>query len=83
MGQKEKLIQRLKSKPKDMTFQEIETLLRYLSYDCLLSTSLIALFMDVTPEYASMSGVSSVILPAMPLKSAMLIPTMSVMVPEP
>ncbi len=33
MGQKEKLIQRLKSKPKDMTFQEIETLLRYLSYE--------------------------------------------------
>ena len=33
MGQKEKLIQRLKSKPRDMTFQEIETLLRYLSYE--------------------------------------------------
>lgn len=33
MGQKEKLIQRLKSKPKDMTFQEVETLLRYLSYE--------------------------------------------------
>ena len=33
MGQKEKLIQPLKSKPKDMTFQEIETLLRYLSYE--------------------------------------------------
>ena len=42
-----------------------------------------ALFIDVTPEYASMSGVSSVILPAMPLKSAMLIPTMSVIEPEP
>ena len=32
MGQKEKLIQRLKSKPKDFTFDEVETLLRYLSY---------------------------------------------------
>lgn len=28
MGQKEKLIQRLKSKPKDFTFDEAETLLR-------------------------------------------------------
>ena len=33
MEQNEKLIQRLKSKPKDMTFQEVETLLRYLSYE--------------------------------------------------
>lgn len=33
MGQKEKLIQRLKSKPKDFTFDEAETLLRYLSYE--------------------------------------------------
>lgn len=32
MGQKEKLIQRLKSKPKDFTFNEAETLLGYLSY---------------------------------------------------
>ena len=32
MGQKEKLIQRLKSKPKDFTFDEAETLLSYLSY---------------------------------------------------
>lgn len=32
MGQKEKLIQRLKSKPKDFTFNEVETLLGYLSY---------------------------------------------------
>ena len=32
MGQKEKLIQKLKSKPKDMTFEEAETLLKYLSY---------------------------------------------------
>ena len=32
MGQKEKLIQRLKSKPKDFTFDEAETLLTYLSY---------------------------------------------------
>ena len=32
MGQKEKLIQRLKAKPKDFTFDEAETLLQYLSY---------------------------------------------------
>lgn len=32
MGQKEKLIQRLKSRPKDFTFEEAETLLNYLSY---------------------------------------------------
>ena len=32
MGQKEKLIQKLKSRPKDMTFEEAETLLNYLSY---------------------------------------------------
>ena len=32
MGQKEKLIQKLKSKPKDMTVEEVETLLKYLSY---------------------------------------------------
>ncbi len=32
MGQKEKLIKKLKSKPKDMTFEEAETLLKYLSY---------------------------------------------------
>lgn len=32
MGQKEKLIARLRSKPKDMTFDEVETLLNYLSY---------------------------------------------------
>ncbi len=32
MGQKEKLIKKLKSKPKDMTFEEVETLLKYLSY---------------------------------------------------
>lgn len=32
MGKKEKLIQRLKSKPKDFTFEEAETLLGYLSY---------------------------------------------------
>ena len=32
MGQKEKLIERLKSKPKDLTFDEVETLLGYLSY---------------------------------------------------
>lgn len=32
MGQKEKLIKRLKSKPRDFTFDELETLLRFLSY---------------------------------------------------
>ena len=32
MGQKEKLIEKLKSKPKDMTFEEAETLLRHLAY---------------------------------------------------
>ena len=32
MGQKEKLIKRLKSKPKDFTFEEAEILLGYLSY---------------------------------------------------
>ena len=32
MGQKEKLIRRLKSKPRDFTFDEAETLLGYLSY---------------------------------------------------
>ena len=32
MGQKEKLIRKLMSVPKDMTFAEMETLLRYLTY---------------------------------------------------
>ena len=32
MSQKEKLIRRLKSRPKDFTFNEVETLLEYLSY---------------------------------------------------
>lgn len=32
MGQKEKLIQRLKSKPKDFTFDDAETLLKYWDY---------------------------------------------------
>lgn len=32
MGKKEKLIQRLKAKPKDFTFDEAETLLGLLSY---------------------------------------------------
>lgn len=32
MGQKEKLIKRLKSKPKDFTFEEAETLLNYYDY---------------------------------------------------
>ncbi|MFN2927333.1 type II toxin-antitoxin system HicA family toxin [Lachnospiraceae bacterium YH-ros2228] len=32
MGRKEKLIQRLKSKPKDFTFEEAEALLKYFDY---------------------------------------------------
>lgn len=32
MGQREKLIERLKSHPKDFTFEEAETLLRYFGY---------------------------------------------------
>ena len=32
MGQKEKLIKRLKSRPKDFTFDEAETLLKCLNY---------------------------------------------------
>lgn len=32
MGQKEKLIERLKAKPRDFTFDEVETLLRFLGY---------------------------------------------------
>ena len=32
MGQKEKLIAKLKSKPRDFTFDEAETLLGYLNY---------------------------------------------------
>lgn len=32
LGQKEKLIKRLRSKPKDFTFDEAETLLRYFAY---------------------------------------------------
>lgn len=34
MGQKEKLIQRLTSNPKDFTFDEAESLLKYLDYEC-------------------------------------------------
>lgn len=34
MGQKEKLIQRLKTKPKDFTFDDAKTLLKYLDYIC-------------------------------------------------
>ena len=33
MGQKDKLIEKLKSKPKDFTFDEAERLLAYLGYD--------------------------------------------------
>ena len=32
MGQKDKLIERLKSNPKDFTFEESETLLKYLGF---------------------------------------------------
>lgn len=32
MGQKEKLIQRLKTKPKNFTFDDAEALLKYLDY---------------------------------------------------
>jgi len=32
VGQKEKLIKKLKSKPKDITFEEAETLLKHLAY---------------------------------------------------
>lgn len=32
MGQKDKLIERLKSKPKSFTFDDAESLLRYLGY---------------------------------------------------
>jgi hypothetical protein len=32
VGQKEKLIERLKSKPKDFTFKDMETLLGFLGY---------------------------------------------------
>ena len=32
MGQKEKLLRKLKSNPKDFTFDEAETLLRYFGY---------------------------------------------------
>lgn len=32
MGRKEKLIQRLRSKPKDFTFDDAESLLNYLDY---------------------------------------------------
>lgn len=33
MGQKEKLIERLKSRPRDFTFEEAETLLEYFGYN--------------------------------------------------
>ena len=32
MSKKEKLIERLKTRPKDFTFDEVETLLRYFGY---------------------------------------------------
>ena len=32
MGKKEKLIERLKTQPKDFSFDEAETLLKYMSY---------------------------------------------------
>lgn len=33
MGKKDKLMKRLKSRPKDFTFEEAETLLKYLEYE--------------------------------------------------
>lgn len=33
VGKKDKLIKRLKTKPKDFTFDEVETLLNYLDYE--------------------------------------------------
>lgn len=33
MGQKEKLIERLKAKPKTFTFDDVESLLRYFGYE--------------------------------------------------
>ena len=36
MGQKEKLIQKLKSRPKDFTFEEAESLLGHFSYSLFL-----------------------------------------------
>lgn len=40
-------------------------------------------FMEVASLYASMSGVLSVMFPAMPSSSVMVMPTMSVMFPLP
>ncbi len=34
MGQKEKLIERLKQRPKDFTFEDAETLLKFFGYSC-------------------------------------------------
>ncbi|MCD7981986.1 MAG: type II toxin-antitoxin system HicA family toxin [Clostridiales bacterium] len=34
MGQKDKLIKRLKSNPKDFTFEEAQSLLHYFGYAC-------------------------------------------------
>ena len=34
MGQKEKLVKKLRSRPKDFTFDEAEALLKYFSYSC-------------------------------------------------
>ena len=33
MGKKDKLIRKIKSRPKDFTFEEAETLLKYLEYE--------------------------------------------------
>ena len=48
-----------------------------------LDTPLMALFMPVVPEYASCRTEFSVMLPDMPSNSMTVIPTMSVMEPEP
>lgn len=34
MGKKDKLIKRLKTKPKDFTFDEAEALLKFFDYEC-------------------------------------------------
>lgn len=47
------------------------------------NSPLTAPFMEAVPLYASMSGVLSVMFPAMPSSSVMVMPTMSVMFPLP
>ena len=53
MGQKEKLIERLKAKPKTFTFDDAESLLRYFGYErykkCPTSGSLILVVSEQNP----------------------------------